>query len=178
VATTAHLTIDDFERLPQDRTENHELVDGELVPMSGNTLYSNSIRDELMFLLQPVVRERKLGKVVAEQEYDFDGNAHAPDVSFFGPEKKALSDPGKRVQRFVPDLAIEVVFANDTFDSVLRKTHRYRSCGTGEVWIVSPATRQVLVFASSGDRILSGEADLTSDLLPGVRIPVQRLFEI
>ena len=171
------MTIDDFERLPQEEAENHELVDGELVATSGNTLHGNSIRDLLIVLLRPAVRERSLGTVVAEQEYDFNGNAHAPDVSFFGPSKRALAAPDKRVQRFVPDLAIEVVSPNDTFDSILRKKDRYRSCGTEEVWIASPASQEVLVYSARGNRIVREDAELTSDLLPGVRIPVPRLFQ-
>jgi len=37
MASTTRLTIDDFEKLPQEQTENYELIDGELVLMSGNT---------------------------------------------------------------------------------------------------------------------------------------------
>ena len=32
------LTIDDFEQLPDELVLNHELVDGKLVDVSGNTL--------------------------------------------------------------------------------------------------------------------------------------------
>lgn len=176
MATSVHLTIDDFERLPEEQAKNRELVDGELVEMSGNTLYHNSIRDHLIELLRPLARERGLGAVVAEQEYDFAGNAHGPDVSFFGPAKQALADPDKRVQRFVPDLAIEIVSANDTFNSIFRKKDRYRSAGTEEVWIVSPASREVFVFSTRGDRIVPEGVELTSELLPGFRISVQALF--
>jgi Uma2 family endonuclease len=177
MAATTHFTIDDFEMLPDEQAKNHELVEGELVPMSGNTLRHNAIRDLLIFLLLPFVTERRLGTVVGEQEYDFDGNAHGPDVTFFGPAKQPLADLDKRVQRFVPDLAIEVVSPNDTFVSLLRKKERYRRCGTAEVWIVSPETREILVYSASGDRILREGADLTSELLPGFRLAVTRLFE-
>ena len=136
MATTARLTIDNFERLPQEQAKNHELVDGELIPVPGNTPEHIDIQDLLIEVLRPFVRERRLGKVYAELEYDFGGNAHAPDLSFFGPAKKALMNRRKRVQRFVPDLAIEIAPANDTFGALLRKVQRYRSCGTEEVWIV------------------------------------------
>lgn len=102
------LTIDDYERLPQEEAEGHELVDGELVASSGNTFYGNSIRDLLLVLLLQAVRERSLGVVIAEQEYDFNGNAHAPDVSFFGQSKTALADPDKRVQRLSPTLPLKL----------------------------------------------------------------------
>ena len=171
------MTIDEFERLPGPQAKNHELVDGELVPTLANTLEQNLIRDLLVVLLRPLVREHRLGTVIGEQEYDFDGNAHGPDVSFFGPAKQPLLDPDKRVQRFVPDLAIEIVSPNDTFASLLRKKERYRRCGTVEVWIVSSETREILVYSASGDRILREGADLTSELLPGFRLAVTRLFE-
>ncbi|HEV3331975.1 MAG TPA: hypothetical protein VG096_13380 [Bryobacteraceae bacterium] len=35
MASVTGLTIDDFERLPQEQAKNHELVDGELVDVSG-----------------------------------------------------------------------------------------------------------------------------------------------
>jgi Uma2 family endonuclease len=177
MATTAHLTIEDFERLPQEQARNRELVDGELVEMSGNTLYHNAIKMLLIALLLPIVRERRLGTLVSEQEFDFGGNAHAPDLSFFVSAKEALADSAKRVQRFVPDLAIEIASPNDTWTSVMRRKARYRKCGTEEVWIVSPEDREVLVYSSRGDRILRGDAELSSELLPGFRVPVDRLFE-
>jgi Uma2 family endonuclease len=136
MAVATPLTIDDFERLPAEQAENHELVNGELIDVSGNTPAHNGIRDVLIACLYPFVRERRLGRVISEQEYDFGGNAHGPDVSFFGPGKEALVDPDKRVQRFVPDLAIEIVSANDTFGALWRKKERYRNCGTSEVWII------------------------------------------
>lgn len=177
MATTTHLTIDDFERLPSEQAEGHELVDGELVPVSGNNPNHNGIRDLLIDLLRPFVRERRLGKVFGEQEYDFGGNAHGPDVTFFRPAKLPLLDRFKRVQRFVPDLAIEIFSANDTFTSLLRKKERYRSCGTEEVWIISPETREVLIYSTRGDRILREDADLATELIPGFQLPVKQLFE-
>jgi len=175
--TTTRLTIEDFERLPAEMAEGHELVDGELIDVSGNTPNHNSIRDLLIALLLLFVRERRLGTVIGEQEYDFDGNAHGPDVSFFGLEKQPLLKPDKRVQSFVPDLAIEVASANDTMYSLLRKKERYRRCGTREVWIVVPETHEVQVYSDRGDRILREDAELSTPLIPGFQIAVKALFE-
>jgi hypothetical protein len=46
--TTTSLTIDDFERLPADVVEHRELVDGELIDVSGNTALHNIIRDRVV----------------------------------------------------------------------------------------------------------------------------------
>jgi Uma2 family endonuclease len=177
MASVTRLTIDDFERLPAEQAKNHELIDGELVDVSGNTLRHNLIRALLFFEISLFVKKHRLGTVLAEQEYDFNGNAHGPDVSFFGSAKQALEDPDKRVQRFVPDFAVEVVSANDTFASLLRKKDRYRKCGTAEVWIVSPESREVYTYSERGDRILREDAELSSETLPGFRLLVKSLFE-
>src|SRR5258708_6471065 len=119
------LTIEDFETLPDEVAKNHELVDGELGEVAGNNPRHNFLRDYLVIVLRPWVTERKLGMVVTEQEYDFLGNAHAPDVTFFGPEKLPLLDLDKRVQRFVPDLAIEIAGLSNTYEDLLHKKNRY-----------------------------------------------------
>ena len=47
MAPATGLTIDDFEQLPEALAHNHELVDGELVDVSGNTPQHNELRDSL-----------------------------------------------------------------------------------------------------------------------------------
>lgn len=128
------ITIEEFERLPEALAHNHELVNGELVDVSGNTLEHNFLRELLFVLLSSYVRKRQLGRILDEQEYDFDGNAHGPDVSFIKAEKLALLQRKRRVQPLVPDLAIEIVSENDTFRKLMEKAARYRACGTKEVW--------------------------------------------
>ena len=115
--------------------------------------------------------------MICEQEYDFDGNAHGPDSSFFGSVKQSLVNPDKRVQKFVPDFAIEVVSLNDPFARLVRKKDRYQKCGTREVWIISPEPREVYIFSDRGDRILREDAELSTDLIPGWSLPVRTLFE-
>lgn len=91
--------------------------------------------------------------------------------------KAALFDPGKRVQRFVPDLAIEIVSQNDSFDTLWKKKERYRACGTAEVWIISPETREVFAYTQSGNRILSETDLLASPQIPGFSIAVGELLD-
>ena len=82
MASVTGLTIDDFENLPDALALNHELVDGELVKVSGNSLIHNRLRDYLNRWLSALVEKGKLGEVISEQEFDFQGNAYAPDVCF------------------------------------------------------------------------------------------------
>jgi Uma2 family endonuclease len=176
VAATTSLTIDDFERLPADAVQQRELVDGELIDVSGNTPRHNKIRDRLLSRLMAWAEAQAAGEVISEQEYDFLGNAHGPDVSFFGPEKQVLLDLDKRVQRFVPDLAIEVASASDTYDSLLRKKARYRRAGTTEVWLISAENAEIAIYGPDRDRILRAGDTLSSEVLPGFAIAVNDLF--
>jgi len=176
VAISTGLTIEDFERLPDVLAHNHELVDGELVDVSGNTGYHNRLRDLLVMLLRPVV-EPALGMIISEQEFDFDRNAHGPDVSFIAAPKLHLFDRKRRVQLFVPDLAIEVVSENDRFKPLMQKAARYRKCGTKEAWVLSPDTREA--YVRSEDRmIILGDQDLfETKLIPGFSIRLADLFD-
>jgi Uma2 family endonuclease len=178
MATTTRLTIEDFERLPAEQAKNHELINGELVDVSGNIYDHNWLRDRLIALLLPFVHNQRLGVVVSEQEYDFAGDAHGPDVTFFSASKQSLVDRRKRVQRFVPDLAIEIVSRNDTFAELVRKKDRYLRCGTREVWIVSQESLEVYVYSDHGNRILTGQDELKTDLIPGFSITVAELLQI
>lgn len=175
-ATTRLLTIDDFEKLPLEQVKNHELVDGKLVPEPGNTFVQNELRDLLIELLRPIVRRGKLGTVIAEQDYEFSGNAHSPDVTFFSTAKEPLVNRKVRVQRFVPDLAIEVVSEHDTAIPMLRKKDRYRKCGVREVWIVLHETKEVLAYSEQGNRILTGNLELSTGLIPNFSITISDLF--
>ena len=176
MATKTSLTIDDFERLPAETVRNRELVDGELVDVSGNTAIHNKMRDRLIAHLLWWLNQNHTGEAIAEQEYDFGGNAHGPDVSYYGADKLPLVDNQRRVQRFVPDLAVEIVSANDTYANLMRKKDRYRRAGTSEVWLVSTELTEIAIYSAGAVRILAAGDTLTSDLLPGFAIAVDDLF--
>lgn len=177
MALVTGLTIDDFEKLPDALALNHELIDGELVDVSGNTLGHNRLRDLLVQLLSAIVKAQKLGEVISEQEFNFDGNAHGPDVTFVGVAKLALLNAKLRVQRFVPDLAIEIVSQNDKFESLMKKAQRYLQCGTKEVWIFSIEMREAYFLSENRRVILDENQQFRSDLIPGFSIRIGDLFD-
>ena len=176
MAATTRFTIEDFERLPDELAHNHELVDGELVDVSGNMPSHNRLRDLLVRLLAPPVEEQARGLIISEQEFQFGDNAHGPDVSLIGGDKLPLIQR-RRVQLFVPDLAIEIVSDNDSFISLMKKADRYRKCGTREVWILSQETREAFVKADDRRALLSDEDFFESPLIPGFRVRLGELFD-
>jgi len=177
MAAATGLTIDDFERLPDDVARNHELVDGELVEVSGNNPQHNLLRCLLVRLLGIYAEERQLGLVVDEQEYDFDGNAHGPDVTFLSAAKRPLLNMKLRVQRFVPDLAIEIVSPNDTVENLVNKAHRYRKCGVHEVWIFNIESREVYLYSENRRAILDETDEFRPETIPGFSMRIGDLFD-
>jgi len=177
MASVPGLTIDDFEKLPDALALNHELVDGELVEVSGNTLIHNRLRQQLVKLLSDLVDPGKLGEIISEQEFDFEGNAYGPDVCFVSTAKLPLLDPKRRVQRCVPDLAIEVVSQNDKWEALMKKAVRYRRCGTKEVWVISIETRQAFFLSEAQSVLLDEHQQFRSDLIPGLSIRIGDLLD-
>ena len=100
MAIETGITIEEFELLPDSLCHNH-------------------LRHVLLRLLGRHVDENKLGAIIFGQEFNFGGVAHSPDVSFIGARKLHLRDGKRRVQPFVPDLAIEIVSDNDGFESLM-----------------------------------------------------------
>ena len=90
MAVLTILTIDDFERLPDELAQNHELVEGELVDVSGNVGDHVALQITLIEVIGPYVRQKRLGRILAEQEFQFGENANGPDVSFLVSEKVKL----------------------------------------------------------------------------------------
>jgi Uma2 family endonuclease len=82
-----------------------------------------------------------------------------------------------RVQRFVPDLVIEIVSENDKFQSLMKKLVRYRNCGTKEVWLLEPETRKMVVLSEDRQVILQDDQMFESKLIPGFSIRLAELFD-
>jgi Uma2 family endonuclease len=176
MATAIGLTIEEFEQLPDVLAHNRELVNGELIDVSGNVGGHVRLRDALNQLAGSYVRQQRLGLIVAEQEFEFGEDVHGPDISFLCLSKTESFDNRLRVQRFVPDLAIEIASKSDGFDALLAKVLRYRNCGTSEVWIFSILTRQAFVYSERPTVILGESQDFQSPLIPGFSIRLSDLF--
>jgi Uma2 family endonuclease len=171
------LTIEEFEALPDALAHNHELVEGELVDVSGNVGGHNQVRDYFTAVLLFYVLQHKLGDVVSEQEFEFEENAHGPDISFLGVEKAKRFDKERRVQLFVPDLTIEIASQGERFEKLLGKILRYRRCGVKEAYIFSITARQAFIYSDRPTVVLSESDEFRSDLIPGFSIRLKDLFD-
>jgi Uma2 family endonuclease len=168
------ITIEEYEQLPAALARGHELVNGQLTNVSGNFAH-NEFRDVLVVVLRPYVRDHKLGRLISGQAFRFDEQtACAPDVSFFGPEKRF--DGRLRVQPFIPDLAIEIASIDDKFEALLSRVLYYRENGVKEIYLFSIDTRQVFRYSDDPPTILTESQDFRPDQIPGFSIRIADLL--
>jgi Uma2 family endonuclease len=177
MSLASDLTIEDFEALPDALAFNHELVDGELVDAPRSIAAHNMLRDELLVLLYHHVEQYKLGLIISTQCFDFDGDGYAPDLSFVGSEKVKFLNGKLRVQRVVPEIAVEIVSPSDGFEALTKRTRRYLKAGTKEVWLLSIEGREAYLYSEKRNIILDENGEFRSDLIPGFSIRFGDLFD-
>jgi Uma2 family endonuclease len=78
----------------------------------------------------------------------------------------------------VPDLAIEIVSANDTFRKAGQKRRSViAQCGTQEVWIFSVETRQIFLYSERRRAILDENDEFRPEPIPGFAIRIGDLLD-
>jgi Uma2 family endonuclease len=171
------MTIEEFEKLPDELAINHEFVDGKLIDLGGNIGDHHRLRDIIVALTCFHVEREKLGIMISEQDFDFNGDVLGPDVSFIGIDKLHLCRGNLRVQPFVPDMAIEIASEPGMLEAALKKAQRYRECGVKEVWIFSIEMRAAYLFSDRQRTILGADSEFRSDLVPGFSIRIGDLLD-
>jgi Uma2 family endonuclease len=179
-APSAPITPEQFLELP-DR-DRYELVRGELQEQV-MSFEAGLVGGEIYARLRDYVRAHKLGAVVPDgvtyqcfpQE---PGRIRRPDASFI--EKGRLPDNQFSSGHVLvaPDLVVEVVSPNDLFYDVEEKVQEYLAAGVRLVWVASPKSRSIAVYAPDRPEVHLGPADeLTGeDVVSGFRVPVSELF--
>ncbi|HEX4612412.1 MAG TPA: Uma2 family endonuclease [Urbifossiella sp.] len=180
LAEPLRMTAEEFERL----TDAHglELIDGRVREKNMGS-ESGSINALIGHHLWSVVRPGRLGAVLdSEGMYRCFPNrpnrVRKPDVSFILQARLPGGRVPKGITPFRPDIAVEVVSPNDTYDELGEKVADYLAAGVPLIWVVSPATRTVLTYHADGSvRRLGATDPLTADpFIPGFRVLVADLF--
>lgn len=174
------LQPDDLLTLPDG--DHYELVDGipQEKPMGAE---SDSIALRLGILLGNLVWAQNLGRLFGSQTgYQCfpaePTRIRLPDLSFVAKGRLANDRPPKGYIKLVPDLAVEVVSPNELYEELQVKVADYKSAKVRLIWVVSPATKTVLIRRADGRCAelddtgeLSGE-----DVIPGFTCKVAELF--
>ena len=176
------LTYDDFVLFPDDGMR-HELIDGEHYVTPSPNLRHQQISINLVLLVGNWLEGHPVGRLfhapfdVVFSKYD----VVEPDLLYVSKERSnVLTAPN--VQG-APDLVIEIGSPGTRQRDETIKRRLYERSDVLEYWIVDPDIEVVRVYRRNGDRFakpveLSREAGevLTTSLLPGLELPLARIF--
>ena len=101
-----------------------------------------------------------------------------PDVSFIATGRLPRDEAPEGDIDIAPDLAVEAVSPNDTYEEVQQKLMDYRSAKVRLVWVISPKTKSVLIRRLDGscaELFADGEL-FGEDVIPGFTCKVADLF--
>jgi Uma2 family endonuclease len=177
------MTADQLLALPKGMGKRYELVLGELREMSPSGWLHGQVVDNVHGVLGAYIRLHKLGRGFgAETGFLLHRNpdtVRAPDFAFIAKEHLPAKMPTEAFWPGLPDLAVEVVSANDTKAEVEEKTKAWLAAGCAAVWVVNPKSKTVTVYHSHTDVEVKVAGDTLEggSLVPGFSCQVEELFQ-
>ena len=178
------LTYDDYVLFPEDG-QRHELIDVEhIVTPSPNTKHQ-TIAVNLTGMIWSHLQQRPIGRVFAAP-FDVVFSAFdvvEPDLLFLS-SKRAADVLTPKHARGAPDLVVEIGSESTRRRDETIKRRLYERFGVAEYWVIDPELDVIKVYRRTGERYertaeLSLEAGdvLTTPLLPGLDLPLAKIFE-
>ncbi len=171
------MTVEDFAQMTTAETEDFELVEGELVPLSsGNPLHAK-IRQNVERRLADYFDAHTVGVILGEVDCRLtEDTVRRPDAAIFLLHRLQGVDRKKIPMPFAPDIAVEVLSPSESAVEVHRKALEYLAAGSQEVWQLDHENGEIFVQTNAGIRLLRGEAALETPLLPGFSATVSGLL--
>ena len=181
--TAVKLTYDDFVRFPEDG-KRHELIDGEhYVTPSPNTKHQR-VLGNLHLTIGAWLEDHPIGKVfLAPYDVVFSQfDVVEPDLVYLSNERAAQVITPLHA-RGTPELVVEIASKGTRKRDDTIKRRLYERMGVSEYWIVDPMSDTIRLYRRDAERFgrpleLSREAGdvLTTPLLPGLDLPLARMF--
>jgi Uma2 family endonuclease len=179
------LTVADLDAYPDDDGNRYELIGGELFVSCAPGIPHQRILLNLEIALSSYLKANPIGILVPGagailSDYD----AVIPDLAFVRNERWDQVVTGEKFTSAV-DLVVEILSpgaANRRRD-LNAKRGLYGKYGVEEYWIVDTENLSVMIFRLQGPMLqeistLSGEAELTSPILPGFQLQVSSIFQL
>jgi Uma2 family endonuclease len=173
MSTKTLMTVEQFAQMHTADTEDYELVDGELIPLSRGTIRHADIRGLAEHKIRTYFEGNPIGRVYAEVDCLVPDNiVRRPDLSIFLNERLLQIDLDRIPAPFAPDIAVEVLSPSESATDLRVKIREYLRGGSKEVWLLDHVNREVAIHTGSYSHYLQGPDVLESALLPGFSVRV------
>lgn len=174
------LTYDDYCHIPPGH-QRYELIGGAIRVVPSPSVSHQEVSKRLLMALAGWVEGHGLGKVydapldVVLSEYD----VVQPDLIYVSKDRSNIIKEANIWG--APDLVVEILSPGTARWDQGIKRQLYARFGVRELWLVDPRARSVEVATLKDGALLTSQvycvgATLTSPLLPGFTLDVERLF--
>lgn len=174
------LTMADYRRSPEGPPW-YELMDGMLLAEPSPTSGHQSVLLELALAMSRAIEGTRGGRlfIAPLDVYLSDHDVLQPDILYVAQRRTSIVHPDGI--HGAPDLVAEILSPPNARVTRIKKRAAYARCGVKEFWLVDPDVPEIEVYVFPRHRTLParrlGIRDvLSSALLPGFELPLDRLF--
>jgi Uma2 family endonuclease len=172
------LTLEAFLRLPES-DESYELINGKAVKKMSPKFFHSQLTSAFWVELSAWADGR--GRVTIEWSVVLKRNGKdwvpVPDllyVSYNRLSREWIEDAPCPV---LPELAIEIISPDQTFNQLAQKATDYLNAGIDRVWVVYPPMRSITVFfADRPPKTYYGDRSLTDELFADLTVRAEQFF--
>lgn len=171
------VSLQDFLASPE-ASSRYELIDGQVISKVAPKRFHSKTQRALLRILEDWGNDQ--GEIGVEWAVQLTRNGQdwvpVPDLSFIYQDR--LPDDIGDVACPVPvDLAVEIIFPDQTFGAMAEKATDYVAAGVARVWIVDPTAQTITVFEPDTlPMTYRGDRPLTDTHLPGLNLTPQQVF--
>jgi Uma2 family endonuclease len=177
--TARPLTVDDYRVLPTEGPRC-ELIEGDIHMLPSPSEFHQQASNKLAWFLESMIMQGSEGALFHAPFDVFldESNAVQPDLLWISDENLARLDQGFHG---APDLVVEILSPTNSTRDLEVKRRLYQAHSAREIWIVDPLLKTVQIdrLGAHGyeePRHFGVDDTVTTPLLPGLAIPLQRVF--
>ena len=176
------LTVEDYERLPEEGLYRLELDRGQVVREPRPGLDHQWLTARLIGRLLRYAEDAG-GMVLTEAGFvlsDDPATVRIPDVAYVSDDRLPDGGVPQGMGRMAPDLAVEIITPSNTASGMEAKLVDYLDAGVRMVWLIYPARRHITVYRAGPDtgieRLIAGATLDGGAVLPGFRLALKDIF--
>lgn len=171
------VTVDELERLWESLPFPAELYNGRVVYKMANFEHG-VIQNNIGGALRDYLKTHPIGRAATETNFrlwsDRPTESRIPDVCFIAKER--IPKNKRRFPDVAPDLAVEIVSEDDSYNKIMAKVKTYLQQGTKVVWVIFASTQEVMLCTAQGKHYVQ-DIVTAPGVLPEFEMSLKEIFE-